>query len=234
MPNSVYIGDDNGVAQKMPKPYIGDDNGIAQKVVKAYIGDDNGIAQLCYIEAKAQVALTGISEQIYFVIGGKTYDSGDVTLELEYGTPVDIHFLETEMMNTHVYINSNQLADAVQNCYPVRYVVTGDVGIACSIENGGFGTTKKAIITEADPKANCFVKRTNWNTGETDDEVFCFRNGMTWAQFVDSMYNDGSFTLGDGNVYRRSAKVLKPSDDSYTSGYPVNETDTIINLQRYI
>lgn len=231
-----YIGDENGVAQKVVKLYVGDENGIAQEVVKAYIGDENGIAQLCYIKAKAKVTLTGLNEQHYCVIGGTTYDSGDYALELEIGTPVYIHFKETEGMNTQVYINSEQLADAVQNCYPVRYVVTGDVSVACISTANALMTSKKAFITEAEPKSNCFVMHTNWSTGDTDDDVFCFRNGMTWAQFVDSMYNDGTFLLDNGNVCKgsKTKKVLNPSDDSYTGGYPVKPTDKIIHKRTYV
>lgn len=233
----AHIGDENGIAQKVTKLYVGDENGIAQEVVKAYIGDENGIAQLCYIKAKAQVTLTGMSDQHYCVIGGTTYNSGDYALELEIGTPIYIHFLETSGMNTQVYINSDQLADAVQNCYPVRYVVTGDVSVACLSTASALMTSKKAFITEAEPKSGCFVLRTTWSTGEIDNEVFCFRGGMTWAQFVSSMYNDGRFLLNDSGVVcdtNTTNHVLIPRDDESTSGYAVKATDKIYHRQVYI
>ena len=47
MAKGFYVGDDNGVAQKMDNGYIGVGD-VSRRINKVYIGDDNGVAQLVY------------------------------------------------------------------------------------------------------------------------------------------------------------------------------------------
>lgn len=233
MPTKGYIGDDNGVAQVVTKLYIGDDNGIAQEVVKAYIGDENGIAQLCYIKAKAQVTLTGLSNQHYCVIGGTTYDNGDYTLEMEIGTPIFIHFKVTQGSSLRVLLNTDDNGAAY--CEKYRYVVTGDVTIACSSEFPPHmvvgDTIKRAIITEAVPTSSDFVHKTTYSTGEIENYGFSCRSGMTWGQFIGSMYDDGYFGYNSrGEVTYHSGWVLFPTDPANNIGRAVYADDRIYSI----
>lgn len=221
-----YIGDENGVAQKVTKLYVGDENGIAQEVVKAYIGDENGIAQLCYIKAKAQVTLKGLNEQHYCVIGGTTYQGGDYALELEIGTPIVI----TSGSSLRVHVN-NGVEDTALYCETFRYVVTGDVTITCYSEYIDFYTYKLAMIAEANPTSGGFVHRIKWITGEIDYDGFSCRGGMTWGQFVDSMYNDGHFNFNSrGEVSYDAGWVLYPDDLENNTGWAVYAENRIYGI----
>lgn len=229
MPTKGYIGDDNGVAQVVTKLYIGDDNGIAQEVVKAYIGDENGIAQLCYVKAKAQVTLTGLNAQHYCVIGGTTYDNGDYTLELEIGTPIFIYFKETTNSSLRVLLNCTD--SGAMYCEKYRYVVNGDVSIACSSEYQTYLTIKRAIITEAVPASDDFVHKTTYSTGEIENYGFSCRSGMTWGQFIGSMYDDGYFGYNSrGEVTYHSGWVLFPTDPANNAGRAVYADDRIYSI----
>jgi hypothetical protein len=234
MPTKAYIGDENGIAQAVTKLYIGDENGIAQRVVKAYIGDENGIAQLCYVEEKAQVTLTGLSKWVYCVIGGNTYNSGDVTLELEIGTPIMVYFDMARLATREVILNGY----AALNCQEFHYVVTGNVSISCTANTVSSNHAYKATITEEEATSGRF--RLWRNISEDDVQLlgFSYRRGMSWDRFIGSMYNNGSFlkTTGKETVsYLRSGNhVLKPTGDDYSGGSPVAIDSSISNGQTYV
>lgn len=236
MPIGGKIGDENGVAQILIDGYIGDENGIAQKVVKAYIGDENGIAQLCYTRTLNNINITGLTGNIYCVVDGVTYKDGDVSLQLPTGTPIDIYMRVGSMYNSIVDINGSGM---LQNCEKFRYMVIGDASIDCTTNSISTVVSVKAAITEATPKTGCFkIETRTLIDGVVVYNYFgyAFRNGMNWRTFIESMYNDGLFMLNGNNVSYKvmSINVLMPSTPNDDGGYPVNATDTIINLQRYI
>ena len=234
MPARNLIGDENGVAQIVTKQYIGDDNGIAQEIVKVYIGDDNGIAQLCYSGADFAVNITGLSSKLYCEINGTTYDSGDVSLNLPTGTPIVLYFDKEFTGVKCATVNGGSQID----CDEIRYVVTGNVNISCKKTETALSARYTAIIKEDVPSAACFTMMTRWNTDEITRECFCYRNGMTWRKFVESMYNNGDFmkTSGKNTVsYRTNGRTVNlPADSTYTSGNAVSLDETIYNGKTYI
>lgn len=60
--------------------------------------------------------------------------------------------------------------------------------------------------------------------------------GMTWSEFIESSYNNGSFSLGgssDGTTFVSNGKVLYGHLSFTYSGTEVQTTDTIIGGATY-
>ncbi len=230
-----FLGDENKAAQSIASGYIGDEKGIAQKIVKAYIGDENGIAQLCY-SGDVCVTLTGLSANAYCVTGdGKTYQS-DATLMLPIGTRIMVRFVRDIDRSRGVKLNGSETMQVsgyttADSIHGFCYVVTGDVSITATSE------TSSDIVTidESNPKSGCFTMKTNYPSGAYNYKGYSYRKGMTWGEFLDSVYNTREFKqLTDGYIMCYPVSGLKMTFDDSDEADTVALSEKIIDQHQYV
>lgn len=229
MPAKNLIGDDNGISQIVTSQYIGDENGIAQKVVKIYVGDENGIAQLCFAGAGAKVSIWDADEQCYCVINGVTYNSGTTRdVDVEVGTPIEI-YMPKIAMNDKTLVSMLTVNNGV-SCNEFQHVASADCNIAFFREKVQLAESREAVIIAA--KASCFLMDAGSAITTKVKKGFSYRSGMTWRQFVGSMYNNGHFAVGETDrVYFLPTNTIVTDPDA--DGAYVSADAKIVHNKTY-
>ena len=218
MSSGFFIGDRNGIAQRISQIFVGDDNGKAQKVLQGYIGDREGKAQLIFtntidhilIKPYARSILTiSSSGQISWLSNDPatilahaiiSETSNSIIIQSRTGYQTRVYYDMSVVMTDGRIVGCEDLSDEHTITATVTDYITGYVG------GGHIGYN--AWMFNSDPDVALYPNIPSWTAGYTYSKQTTVTYGGTVKSFRVEAYNpNGSSETRKGCFVRMTANA---------------------------